>query len=133
MSARSAGGEGTAQTQPDSTDMRESAPAPLVPENGLFEGQVAVVGQTRIEGTVQGSLRGPGELLIGPQARIEGPIECTKVDSRGEIIGSVIAHTRAHLASGARFEGNMEAQTLEVDDDAIWNGLARVGPTTGQE
>ena len=31
----------------------------LVPAGGVFEGQVAVVAETRVEGVVRGSLRGP--------------------------------------------------------------------------
>ena len=48
----------------------------LVPENGRFEGQIAVVGETRIEGAVQGSLRGPGTLHLGESAHVEGIIDC---------------------------------------------------------
>jgi len=133
VSRHSAGGGGEAETRPDSSSLTESALAPLVPEDGLFEGQVAVVGQTLIEGTVQGSLRGPGELIVGARARIEGPIECADLDSRGRINGPVVVRTRARLASGARFEGDMVAQTVEVDDNAVWNGLARVGPIAEQD
>lgn len=99
----------------------------LVPRDGRFEGQIAVVGETRIDGQVLGSLRGPGMLVLGPSARVEGSIECEVVDSRGEIIGPVTARIRARLGPGTRFEGNLEAPVLEVDDDAVWNGAARVG------
>ena len=99
----------------------------LVPRDGRFEGQIAVVGQTRIDGQVVGSLRGPGTLVLGSSARVEGPIECEVVDSSGEIIGSVRAQRRARLGPGTRFEGDLEAPVLEVDDDAVWNGVARVG------
>ena len=101
--------------------------APLVPRDGLWEGQVAVVGRTLIEGAVNGSLRGPGELVLGIGARIEGVVECEIVDSQGEIIGPVVARTRAHLGPGTRLIGDLEAPVLEVDDDAEWNGVARIG------
>lgn len=99
----------------------------LVPRDGLWEGQVAVVGRTLIEGAVSGSLRGPGELVLGRNSRIEGVVDCDVVFSQGRIIGPVIAHSRAHLAAGTRFEGDLEAPVLELDDDTIWNGIARIG------
>jgi len=106
----------------------QAGPSPtLIPPDGLFEGQIAVVGETRIDGQVRGSLRGPGSLVLGPTAQIEGPIECETVHSQGRIMGPVVARSRAHLGAGAHFEGDLEAPTLEVDDDAIWNGEARVG------
>jgi len=100
---------------------------PLVPRDGLWEGQVAVVGRTLIEGAVNGSLRGPGELVLSRGARVEGVIDCEVVDSQGEIIGPVVARTRAHLGPGTRLTGDLEAPVLEVDDDAEWNGAARIG------
>lgn len=99
----------------------------LVPEGGLFEGQVAVVGQTRVEGTIRGSLRGPGSLILGPQSKVEGRIECEVLSSRGEIVGPVVARKHAHFGDGARFEGDLRAPAVEVDGDVIWNGTARVG------
>ena len=99
----------------------------LVPRDGLFEGQVAIVGETLIEGTVRGSLQGSGELVLGAEARVEGRIECDVISSRGEIEGPVVARRHAHFADGARFEGDLEAPAVEVDGDVVWNGAARVG------
>jgi cytoskeletal protein CcmA (bactofilin family) len=100
----------------------------LVPRGGLFEGQIAVVGETRIDGTVLGSLQGPGNLVLGSHARVEGRIECETVSSRGAIIGPVVVRKLAHLGDGARVEGDLVAPVIEVDGDVIWNGKARVGP-----
>lgn len=100
---------------------------PLVPAEGLFEGQIAVVGETRIAGAVIGTLRGPGTLRLEPTAVIEGPIDCGALESAGRIVGRIHAHHRAHLGPGTHFEGDLEAPVLEVDDDAIWNGTARIG------
>jgi len=99
----------------------------LVPENGRFEGQIAVVSDTRIDGAVQGSLRGPGTLHLGETAHIEGVIDCESLVSKGRIIGPVTAHSRARLAAGTHLEGDVEAPSIEVDDDAVWNGRARIG------
>ena len=100
---------------------------PLVPSNGVFEGQVAVVGDTLIAGVVHGTLRGPGTLQLAPGSRIEGVIDCEVVECRGAIIGPITARRRAHLAAGTHFEGDLEAAALEVDDEAVWTGIARVG------
>jgi cytoskeletal protein CcmA (bactofilin family) len=103
------------------------ATPPLVPAHGLFEGQVAVVGETLIAGAVHGSLKGPGTLELLNGSRIEGVIECDVVECRGAVVGLVAAHRRVHLAAGTHFEGDLEAPALEVDDAAVWNGIARVG------
>lgn len=100
---------------------------PLVPREGIFEGQVAVVGDTRIAGAVIGTLRGPGTLHLEPTAVIEGPIDCQELESGGRIVGPVHARRRAHLGPGSHFEGDLEAPVVEVDDDATWHGKARIG------
>lgn len=102
----------------------------LVPEGGVFEGQVAVAGPTRIDGTVRGTLRGSGALLIGPNGQVEGKIDCAEVMSEGAVTGPIIAEHRACLGSGAHFEGDLTAPVLEVHDEAVWIGRARIGRPT---
>jgi len=100
---------------------------PLVPRGGFFEGMVAILGRTRVEGTIRGSLRGPGELVLGPEARVEGVVECDLVLSRGVIIGPVVARIGAHFGDGAQLDGDLDAPTVEIEGDVVWNGVARVG------
>jgi cytoskeletal protein CcmA (bactofilin family) len=103
------------------------ADAPLVPEGGVFEGEVAILGDTRIDGRVEGSLRGPGRVELGPQAEVIGPLECDEVDSEGAIRGPILARRRVRLRAGARLEGDLTAPLVEVEEDAHWTGRARVG------
>ena len=103
------------------------APVALIPSGGLFEGQVAVVGETVVAGAVRGSLRGPGELHLTNGAHIEGVVDCEVARIEGHVLGPITARQRAILGAGAHFEGDLEAPTLEVHDDAVWNGVARVG------
>lgn len=105
----------------------------LVPHGGSFEGQVAIVGSTRIEGSVRGSLRGPGHLQVGPDARVEGRIECESLESRGEIVGPVAVRTRARLTGRARLDGDLRAPTVLLEDEAVWNGRAVVGCETDSD
>ena len=105
----------------------DSAVVPLVPADGVFEGQVSVQGETRIEGVVRGVLRGTGRLELGPDARIEGEIECEEVCSEGAIVGPVAAHQRIELGAGARLDGDVETPKLKVAESALLNGSARVG------
>lgn len=119
----------SADTAPQRTarDPRDRDRAVLVPAGGAFEGQVAVVGETRIEGTVTGSVRGPGELILGKTGRIEGVIECAAISSQGVVLGPMTARSRVHLGDGARFEGDLDTPSLAIVGDAVWIGLARVG------
>lgn len=100
---------------------------PLVPESGLFEGLVAVEGDTLISGAVIGSLKGAGTLLLDANSTVEGLIECPEVEAAGRITGRVVAARRVRLVAGATLEGDLDAPTIEVDDAAVWNGRARVG------
>lgn len=99
----------------------------LVPSGGEFEGQVAVLGETYIEGSVWGSLRGPGDLVLAPEARIEGLIECEAIASQGEVIGPIVVRSRARFSGAARLDGDLEAPVIQVEDDVVWNGRARIG------
>ena len=100
---------------------------PLVPPHGLFGGQVVVVGETVIAGTVHGSLRGPGHLKLAQGAQVKGEIECDVVECHGTITGPVTAHQSVYLGPGTHLEGDLAAPTIQIEDEAIWNGSARVG------
>ena len=110
--------------------LQDTGPVALVPAGGVYVGEVAVIGRTRIEGRVVGSLRGPGVLELGPAAVVEGEIECREVRSEGAIRGPVRALERLALGPRARLEGDLEAPRVEVADHAVWNGVARVGGAT---
>ena len=103
------------------------AVGPLIPRGGFFEGQVAIVGPTRIEGSVRGSIRGQGDLEVGPEARIEGRVECDALASEGEIVGPVRVRTRARFEAGARLDGDLEVPVMSFDETAVWNGRATIG------
>lgn len=111
----------------------------LVPRGGSFDGQVAIVGPTRIDGHVRGSLRGVGPLSIGSDGRVEGRVECDALESDGEIIGPVSVRTRARFGPGARLDGDLEVPVVAFDESAVWNGRAIVGepaaadPSSGDE
>lgn len=99
----------------------------LVPRGGSFDGQVAIVGPTRIEGHVRGSLRGFGALQVGSQARVEGRVECDSLECEGEIVGPVSVRTRARFGAGARLDGDLQVPVVALDEAAVWNGRAIVG------
>lgn len=125
----------------DAAEARDATSAPrsgvgegaLVPRGGSFEGQVAIVGPTRIEGSVRGSLRGPGELFVGSEARVEGRVECEGITSEGEILGPVAVRTKARFGPGARLDGDLQAPVVVFDEDAVWNGRAEIGRGCGDD
>lgn len=122
------GGESKPTTAAANTERAGTlAGGPLIPRGGFFEGQVAIVGPTRIEGSVRGSIRGHGDLEVGPEARIEGRIECDALASEGEIVGPVRARTRARFEAGARLDGDLEVPVMSFDEAAVWNGRATIG------
>ena len=105
----------------------ERSNPPLVPADGYFEGQVAVVGDTLISGSVEGSLRGPGHLMIDSGAHVDGVIDCDSLAASGRITGLITARRHVKLSEGAHLEGDIDAPSINMTDDAIWNGKARIG------
>ena len=99
----------------------------LVPAGGIFEGEIALLGPTRIEGTVQGTIRGPGKLIIQPGAYVEGAVDCEALDCHGRIRGSVIARDHVRLGAGSELEGDLDTDALLMDPESVWNGAARIG------
>jgi cytoskeletal protein CcmA (bactofilin family) len=120
-------------TESETTARSATGELVLIPAGGSFEGQVALIGPTRIDGSVRGSLRGTGDLVVGAGARIEGRVECDSISSEGEIQGPVSVRTRARFGAGARLDGDLHAPVVYLDENAIWNGRAIVGGCVAPE
>jgi len=81
----------------------------------------------RIDGTYKGNLELDGSLVLGDSGVIHGNVEASYFLVAGEITGNIKCHTQLHFASTAKVTGDVEAQSLIVDEGSQVTGTYRVG------
>ena len=105
-----------------------NAPNTVIGEGMSIEA-IRMSGQesVRIDGTYKGNLELDGSLVLGDSGVIVGNVEASYFLVAGEITGNIKCHTQLHFASTAKVIGDIEAQSLIVDEGSQVTGRYRVG------
>jgi cytoskeletal protein CcmA (bactofilin family) len=82
---------------------------------------------TTIDGKIEGSVTSQGDVQIGPLADVNGEVEGKNITVAGRLKGRIFADDKVHLLTGAHVHGDIYAQSLKIDDAAVFNGGCNMG------
>src|ERR1700761_8879948 len=103
----------------------------MATENGLARIGKTVVIRGELKGSedliVDGQLEGTinlseGRLTIGPSASVSADLNAKEVLVLGKLQGNIVASGRVELRAGSVVEGDVKAQRLAVEDNAVFRG-----------
>jgi cytoskeletal protein CcmA (bactofilin family) len=95
-------------------------------------GDIETSGMLKVEGTVEGSIRGARQLALGRTGIIQGDVHADEVVLGGRVIGSVIAAERVEIQSSCRIEGDIQTKSIVVLEGGIINGSVRMDDGRGK-
>ncbi len=101
---------------------------PLVPEGGRFEGLVAIGGDSRIEGCVEGEIVARGRLEVGEKAQVRARVDADELRVEGCVEGQVRARHRVELGPRARVVGTLATTSLVIADGGCFDGELSMQP-----
>lgn len=84
-------------------------------------GDIHSEGDFRIDGTVEGSIRAEGRVIIGKDGVVKGLIECTNADIEGDVSGNISVSEMLTLKSTAIIHGEVVIGKLTVEPGASFN------------
>lgn len=87
------------------------------------EGDLISTGELRVDGDVQGDIRGV-RVVIGETARVTGGVVAEDVVILGHVMGSVRG-LRVSLQSASHVEGDVYHQALVMEQGAFFEGTSR--------
>ena len=90
-------------------------------------GRLSFVSPTRIEGKLKGEVRSSDLIVVGPQGVVHATVRADKLVVMGEVRGEVLGASRIEICPGGRLFGDVEAQTLIVNEGATFEGRSRMG------
>lgn len=118
--------------------MRNDAPPP---ESGLsviaagmkIVGDIESTGVVKIEGVVEGAVRGARQLLLGRQGTVHGDIRAHEVVIGGTVIGTIIADERVEIQGTSSVQGDIHTKSIVVLEGGVINGSVQMGETTARD
>lgn len=127
---------------PSTTDLTSAAPAKpsksdaknpgaetamsVIAQGMRIVGDIECNGVLKIEGIVEGSIRGPRQLLLGRQGEVKGDLHAREVVLGGKVEGKVVADERVEIQGTALVTGDVHTKSIIVLEGGRINGAVRM-------
>ena len=113
--------------EPGSRAESRSASAPeaalsIISEGVRIIGDIESAGILKVDGVIEGSVRGTRQVLLGKSGTIRGDVSTAEAVIAGTIAGSVVASIRLELQAGGVVNGNIDTKSIIVLEGARING-----------
>lgn len=95
-----------------------------------IKGDIEAKDDFRINGTLVGTIRSSGKVVLGSTGSIEGEMICTNAVVEGKVKGKVRVKELLSLAESARIEGDIQTGSLSIEPGAIFSGSCTMGGST---
>jgi len=116
-----AGGNTMAETP------NQDFPTILGPD-AAFKGELSYEKGMRLHGKFEGKINTAGRLHIAKEAKMAADVDAGGIIVEGDVHGNLSASDKVELKQTARYEGDLRASRLVVDEGAILVGHVTVGP-----
>ena len=93
-----------------------------------FKGELTFEKGMRLQGRFEGKITTPGKVVVSKEAKMQADVEAGAIVIEGEVRGNLNIGDRIELKQTARYEGDLKAAKLLVDEGAIFSGHVTVGP-----
>jgi len=112
--------------------MRTDSPSPdaglsVIAAGMKIVGDIESTGVVKIEGVVEGAIRGARQLLLGRQGTVHGDIRAHEVVIGGIVVGTIVADERVEIQGTSSVQGDIYTKTIVVLEGGVINGAVRMG------
>ncbi|MBW1293936.1 bactofilin family protein [Aquimarina litoralis] len=111
-----------------------------ISEGTKIVGDVISEGGFRVEGTIEGTFKTTGKVVVGKSGYIQGTLQCSDADFEGKFSGNLEISGTLSLKPTAHIEGEVSVGKLAVEPGATFNascvmkgGVKSLGKTDGQK
>ena len=96
-------------------------------EGTSIEGQINSKSNIRIDGFLKGTVITQGRLVLGPEGKIEGEIQCNNADIEGTLNGTINVKELLTLKNSAKLQGDISTNKLAIEPGAVFSGTCSMG------
>jgi cytoskeletal protein CcmA (bactofilin family) len=98
----------------------------FIDQGSEFEGKLSFKDTVRIDGRFRGEISSDNTLIVGESGEIEANIRSKSVIVSGAVVGDIAAGQRVVLHKTARVDGDVETNTLLMEEGAVLNGQVKM-------
>ncbi|MTG96592.1 MULTISPECIES: polymer-forming cytoskeletal protein [Myroides] len=84
-------------------------------EATIIRGDIEAVSDLRIDGELKGNLLVKGRVVVGPQAKVVGNIDCENADIEGTVEGIIRVNDLLTVKTNANIKGELIVGRLSVE------------------
>ena len=99
----------------------------MITQGTTLKGDIISEGGFRVEGTINGSLKTSGKIVVGKTGMIDGSIDAENADFEGGFTGKLKLSGTLVLRSSAYIEGEVIISKLSVEPGATFTGSCSMG------
>lgn len=99
----------------------------IISRGATFEGTFHIVGGLWVEGTLRGEVVCSDTLTVGQDGDVEANLRARDLVIAGTVVGGIEAESRVTLRSTARFQGEIKAMALIVEEGAVLRADCDIG------
>ncbi|MDY8138703.1 polymer-forming cytoskeletal protein [Aquimarina sp. 2201CG5-10] len=92
-----------------------------ISEGTKIVGDIVSEGGFRVEGTIEGTFKTTGKVVVGKSGFIKGTLECSDADFEGKFSGTLLISGTLSLKPTAHIEGEVSVGKLAVEPGANFN------------
>jgi len=93
----------------------------VIAKNTVIIGDIKSDGDFRIDGTLEGSLKTDGRVIIGSDGFIKGKVEATNADIEGKFSGELLVSNTLTIKATADISGEVIIGKLSIEPGASFN------------
>ena len=96
-------------------------------EGTSIEGQINSKSNIRVDGFLKGTIITEGRLVLGPEGKVEGEIQCGNADIEGTLNGTIQVEDLLTLKNSAKLQGDISTNKLAIEPGAVFSGSCSMG------
>lgn len=99
----------------------------------VVKGDLVTDSDFRLDGIVDGNIQCGGKIVLGQKGKVVGNIDCESAEIHGEVKGNIFVKSRLTIKAGSVIEGDLVADSLEIENNAKFNGSCKMTFATKEE
>ncbi|MBG7610647.1 polymer-forming cytoskeletal protein [Polaribacter sp. BAL334] len=93
----------------------------VIAKNTTIIGDIKAIGDFRIDGVLEGSLKTKGRVIIAAEAVVKGDVEASNADIEGEFSGNLKVEKILTVKTIAKISGDVVVGKLSIEPGATFN------------
>ena len=102
----------------------------IIAQGTKIKGDIESNGDFRIEGSIKGTIKVKGKVVIGESGDVEGQVFCQSADISGRAKIKMEVTELTSLRANCNFSGDIITKKISIEPGAIFSGTCQMGTTT---